>query len=144
MYTIYQSSPRRSPRHIQTSSESNLKPKPNSPIRKSKVPTKMVPTSAPALAAVTGTRKPRKKRVNDGNKENCGQVTRPMTRTAGLQVNASNGMVGKGSQSLQSKVDAARLPLKELPLNVFTERSRKRNIVPSVEIVVRLFPWRSH
>ena len=132
MYTIRESSPRRSPRHNPTPSENILKPKSNSPIRKSsKNGVGNVPKSAGALAAVTR-QKPRKRKVNDENKENCGVVTRP-ARTGGLGI---NGSTGKSSQPFQSKVDGGRLPLRELPLNGFGERLRKRDVVPTVEILV--------
>ena len=136
MYTIYESSLRRSPRHNPTPSENSLKPKSNSPIRKSsKNSVGNVPKSAGALAAITR-QKPRKRKVNDENKENCRVVTRP-ARTGGLGV---NGSVGKASQPLPSKVEVVgRLPLKELPLNGFVERLSRRDVVPTVEIVV-LFP----
>lgn len=133
MYTICESSPRRSPRHDPTPSEDILKMKSNSPIRKSSNNgVGHVPKSAGALAAVTR-EKPRKAKVNDENKENRGIVTRP-ARTGGLQV---HGNTRKASQPLQSKIDAVgRLPLKELPLNGFIESLRRGAVVPAVEIMV--------
>src|SRR6266496_1448919 len=104
MYTIYGSSPRRSPRRISAPSENILKQKPNSPIRKSSLKNgvRNVPKSVGVLAAVTR-QKPRKRKVNDENKENCGVTTRP-ARTGGLGV---NGSVGKSSLPLQSKIEVA-------------------------------------
>ena len=137
MYTIYESSPRRSPRHIPAPSENVLIQKPKSPIRKpsSKNGARNVPKSSAALAAVTR-QKPRKRKVNDENKENCGIITRA-ARTGGLRVNGSDG---KASQPLQSNIEVVgRLPLKELRLNGFIERLGKRDVDPTVEIVV-LFP----
>jgi hypothetical protein len=156
MYTtIYESSPRRSPRHIHPPSESNiLKPKSNSPIRKSKASQqslKKILNSSNALATVTRdatqnagekprnasnavVREARRKRIiNDENKENCGTVSR-RSRMATVGVNGSE-LQGKKTVPLQSKLNS-RMPLKELPLNGFVERLKKREVVTSVEIVV--------
>jgi hypothetical protein len=44
----------------------------------------------------------------------------------------------KGSQPLAAKTDvaSARLPLREIPLNGFLDKLRKREVVTSVEIMV--------
>jgi hypothetical protein len=142
MYTIYES-PRRSPRHVLPKSDldSNiLKPKATSAIRKqgSRQLSKNPPTSAGALAAATRDGIPkrgRKKKVNDENKENSNVGHHPH-RTSGVGV---NGMVSaKNARSVQRKAEArdGRTPLKELPLNEFVDGLRKRDDVPSVEIVV--------
>jgi hypothetical protein len=113
-----------------------LRPKPNSPIRKSNAgqSVRKPLSSANALAKITGTdapKKMRKRKVNDENKENCNTVPRPV-RTGGLGVNGSM-VSGKNMQPFTTKMELrnGRLPLKELPLNF-----GKGEIAPSVEIVV--------
>jgi hypothetical protein len=113
-----------------------LKPKTASPIRKSNAgqSIRKAPSSANALAKITGNEAPkkfRKSKVNDENKENCNTASRPV-RTGGLGVNGSM-VSGKNTQPLTSKsvLRNGRLPLKELPLNFGTG-----DAVRSVEIVV--------
>jgi len=132
-----------------------LKPKQTSPIRKGALSSKgnIVPSSSAALSNITGTkqripkssnpsnpaaaangrRKVVRRKVNDENKENCNVVTR-VPRTGGLGL---NGNTGKGLQPLVSTTEVTgRLPLKEIPLNGFLDKLRKREVAPSVEIMV--------
>ena len=135
MYTIYQSSPRRSPRQLTRidHSSNTLKTKTTSPIRKSKTSQsqKKALPSANALAAVTRpTSTRRHAKVNDENKENCGNVMRTRTTRPGVNANTK-----KDGSVVKTEINR-RMPLKEIPLNGFVERLRKRDIVPSVEITV--------
>lgn len=77
-----------------------------------------------------------RRKVNDENKENCNVAPRA-PRAGGLGV---NGNTEKGLQPLaSSKTEInGRLPLKEIPLNGFLEKLRKREVAPSVEIMVHL------
>jgi hypothetical protein len=113
-----------------------LKTKKGSPIRKSKAGKSMknFPSSANALARITGNKAPkkvRKAKFNNENKENCNTATRP-ARTGGLGVNGTM-VSGKNTQPLTSKfvLRNRRLPLKELLLNF-----GKGDAVRSVEIAV--------
>jgi hypothetical protein len=130
---IYESSPRRSPRHVARTDGNVLKVKAGSPIRKGKVGQggRKVLSSSAALASVTGTgQKRRKQKVNDENKENSSVVP----RTRGTGVNGSTMVDGKKKKvPLGTKTERGRLPLKELPLNGFLEKGEG---VSSVEIVV--------
>src|SRR5204863_9909280 len=117
IYTLYESSPRRSPRHpTHPPSENILKPKSNSPIHKSnsalqgKKPRRVKKplSSSNALANVTGTRKVRKLKIKDENKENCGS-TAPR-RTPGLGVNESTIQGKMARRPLQEKKDS-RMPM---------------------------------
>jgi hypothetical protein len=139
MYTVYEPSPRRSPRHVRPTADLNssiLRPKTKSPIRKSNAgqSVRKPLSSANALAKITGNdarQKLRKRKVNDENKENCNTAPRPV-RAGGLGVNGRI-VSGKNAQPFTSKTELrnGRLPLKELPLNF-----GKGEIAPSVEIVV--------
>src|ERR1700722_149588 len=129
MYKIYETSPRRSPRHVrQMDVNSNiLKPKNKSPIRKGNgVGVGVKPLqSARALSSVTGDKSKkivRKKVVNDENKENCEGPR--ITRTTGVGVNGSttNTTNVKTTKPVKKVTRDGRLPLKELPLNGFLER----------------------
>lgn len=88
-------------------------------------------SSSNALANVTRpTTTKRKPKINDENKENSGVVTRP--RATGV-----NGTIGK-DRAVTSKTETrtGRTPLKEIALNGFVERLRKREVPPSIEIMV--------
>ena len=129
---IYESSPRRSPRHNPGPDSTVLKPKIASPIRKGKR-TQRVPkplASTGALASITGTtQKQRKVKVNDENKENSNIATQSSRRTG---ENTGFGQ-GKKKMPLGTKVERGRLPLKELPVNGFVEKMEQ---VASVEVAV--------
>jgi len=95
-------------------------------------------SSANALAAVAGagprkTVRRKKPVVNDENKENCGGPAMGLRRS----VLGVNGNHSEGKKPVQSKIERnGRLPLKELRLNGFLDRLRKREVAPSVEVVV--------
>ena len=159
MMYVYEGSPRRSPRRIESSSQNSniLKPKQTSPTQKGALSSKgnIIPSSLAALSKFTGTkqripkssnpsnpaaangrRKVVRRKVNDENKENRNVVTR-VPRAGGLGV---NGNTGKGLQPLVSRTEVkGRLPLKEIPLNGFVHKLRKREVAPSVEIMVHLY-----
>lgn len=151
MHPIYESSPRRSPRHIHPSSENVLKPKSDSPIRKSassknaqsskKVSTtKTALSSSKALANAPHDDKQKRRKnaqVNDENKENCGaeRQTQGARRTeATVGINGSTLQKNSTQPTLRIRIDP-RTPLKELPLNGFVDKLKKDGI-RSVEIMV--------
>jgi hypothetical protein len=140
MYTVYESSPRRSPRNVSHSVETNiLKPKSHSPIRKTKShSSKKATSSANAWSESSQNvppKKVRKRKVNDEDKENVNVAVKPR-RTTGLGVNGSSEN-GKNRDHLKSReLRDRRLPLKELPLNGFLDSSKKGYALSSVEITV--------
>jgi len=80
-----------------------------------------------------------KRKVNDENKENCVATRVARSTTQGINGNSLNAK-GKGKRvigdkKVESKV-GGRAPLKELPLNGFVDKLRKRHVSESVEVVV--------
>ena len=79
----------------------------------------------------------KKTTINDENKENCVDIRR-FVKSGGLGVNGSSSTKGKSSRVSLRKEDGkkGRTPLKELPLNGFVEKLKKRDVAESVEVVV--------
>jgi hypothetical protein len=131
---IYES-PRRSPRNVARPATDG--PKTKSPIRKGKAAGRKGKTVAAgeALAVATGRMKrvPRAKKGVSEDQENIATVPRG-TRQMGCSVVAPVSSKTDGVK--RPMREGGRVPLRELQINDFVEKLKKREVAPSVEVTV--------
>jgi len=135
---IYES-PRKSPRKVSARNTVNAtSEKTKSPGRKGKPPAggkQKTSKRAEALAAATGMRRGQNIKKNASEDKENSWVTSRQSRQ--LRCSIAGEVSSKVTENPKSKVpENLRIPLRELQINSFADKLKKRDVAPSVEVAV--------